>query len=131
MHYSTSFLSTLSRADLYTRNRVNQRSICTPLCAAILSPFFDFLFSFLFSPSPHFGRSWFVWHFAIGQSLYLYRREKEGWNWREGEKLDLFNCCSNRIAFSRGGAINLLAMRGSREACAGLVDFDFVICVHN
>lgn len=41
------FLSTLSWADLYTRNRVKQRSICT-LSAPLFPPFFFFSFSFFF-----------------------------------------------------------------------------------
>lgn len=37
------FLSTLSWANLYTRNRVRQRSICT-LSAPLFPPFFFFFF---------------------------------------------------------------------------------------
>ena len=40
------FLSTLSWADLYTRNRVKQRSICT-LSAPLFPPFFFFFRFFL------------------------------------------------------------------------------------
>lgn len=107
MHYSTPLLSTLLWADLYTRNRVKQRSICTPLCAAILSPFFFFS---LFTAGHRRGLSKVVARLAFrDRTKPTIGPQGEEWSWRKREK-DLIVV---RIA-SHFEGIN--AISGSREA---------------